>query len=315
MLVGLAVFLSFRHMLEGRGLRPSNEHAATHEKRPPLSDREKLRMALVAGLGGIAALLYAWNLQPPTFVAGVRATFWPLAVTFVATIWVFLMGRTHGVERRNINVIFIIGFFVMVFWCAFEQAGSSLTLFAENSTRCWIFSESWSFESSQFQTINPLCIVLFGPLFSMLWTWLALRGRDPSIPAKMAIGILINAASFGLMIFAAHAATHASADGQKLSPMWLTAFYVLQTCAELCLSPIGLSMVTRLAPARFAAMAMGIWFMSTAFGYKLAGSFGGKYDQYGPDQLFGAIALALTLAGVVLIFVVPALKRRMSDEK
>src|SRR5439155_1335081 len=155
----------------------------------------------------------------------------------------------------------------------------------------------FNFESSLFQSVNPLCIVLFAPLFSMAWTWLATHGREPSTPIKMTVGLLFEASAFALLVPAARLAL----DG-KVSPLWLTAAYSLQTLGELCISPVGLSMVTKLAPARFAGMLMGVWFLSNTFANKIAGLAGSSYETLSPLSLFTGVMWVL-LAGAVVLFV------------
>jgi POT family proton-dependent oligopeptide transporter len=329
MALGLLVFILGKRALGDRGIQPARKAPAEGEKLEPMTPAEKLRIFIVAVVGIIGTTALAahtyWGAEAPSVLSALRSMLWPLAGTVVVSLWVFLMGRTKGQERRKINAVFLIGVFVTFFWAAFEQAGSSLTLFAKRSTELednWITASinfilgifGWSFdklEASNFQSINPLFIIALAPLFSMLWTWLAARGKDPSTPVKMAIGIFLNSLGFAVMYGGALEA----AGGQKVSPNWLAVAYVLQTCGELCLSPIGLSMVTRLAPARFGAMIMGVWFLANAFANKLAGVGGGLYESLPTHRLFGAIGLTLAAAGIVLILVVPFLKKLMGGVK
>jgi POT family proton-dependent oligopeptide transporter len=169
-------------------------------------------------------------------------------------------------EKSRIWVIFILAFFVIFFWSAFEQAGASLTLFADAQTERHI--GGWEMPASWFQSINPLGIILLAPLFSMLWVGLAKRKKEPPSPLKMAMGLLL--LCLGYIVIAAGVK---GVDSQtKISMWWLISLYVLHTMGELCLSPIGLSMVSKLAPLRFASLLMGTWFLANAAANKLAGS-------------------------------------------
>ncbi len=183
-------------------------------------------------------------------------------------------------ERGRITALLVLSFFVMFFWLAFEQAGSSMTVFAERSTdrttplwlRQWI-PES-QFPTAWFQSVNPAFILLLAPLFSLLWVRLGARRLEPRTPSKMAFGLILLGAGFVLMVIAA---LHSDA-GRLVSPWWLVGAYFLHTCGELCLSPVGLSMVTRLAPLRFASMLMGVWFLASFAANLAAGYLAGMFD-------------------------------------
>ncbi len=329
MILGLMMFLWGQRYLGDRGIHSARKVAQEGEKLEPMTPDEKLRLYAVLGAGFAAAVAYAVSTyvraDSPSVLSALRALLWPVAGTFVAAIWVFLMGRTRGIERKRVNTIFLLGLFVSVFWAGFEQAGSSLTLFAEYSTELvdsWVtrsvdaflrlFGSSFAkLESSNFQSVNAFSIVLFAPLFSMMWIWLARRGREPSTPVKMGIGIFFLALGF-VVIFAGAVL---SGGGKRVSPNWLITLYVLHTFAELSLSPVGLSMVTKLAPERFGAMIMGVWFLSNAMGNKLAGFASSKYDALGPSNLFGVVALVLIATGLALFVLVPLLKRMMGGVK
>lgn len=169
-------------------------------------------------------------------------------------------------ERQRVMVIFILAFFVIFFWACFEQAGASLTLFADEQTNRNLFG--WEMPASWFQSINPLTIVVLAPLFTMLWGWLGKRNSEPSSPLKMAIGLLLLALGYVVIAYGVH-----GVDSQTKISMWfLVTLYVLHTMGELCLSPIGLSMVSKLAPVRFASLLMGTWFLANAVANKFAGT-------------------------------------------
>ena len=178
-----------------------------------------------------------------------------------------------AIEKRRIGVIYLLAFFVIFFWAAFEQAGASLTFFAEEQTdRRWVGTE---IPASFFQSINAILIILLAPLFAMLWTFLGRRDWEPSIPMKQALGLLFLSAGYLLIAFGVAGLDSAV----KVSMMWLFGLYLLHTIGELCLSPIGLAMVVKLAPLKFASLLMGVWFLSLAAASKLAGMLSGLYPD------------------------------------
>jgi POT family proton-dependent oligopeptide transporter len=207
--------------------------------------------------------------------------------------------------------------FNILFWMFFEQAGSSLNFLAEHIVNRSMFN-GWEFPTGWFQSVNPVAIVLLAPLVSLIWAWTDRRGIEPSIPRKFALGMLGNALAFLLLMYAL---SHlVSADNHI--PFWtLVAAYVLQTVGELCLSPIGLSMVTKLAPARFVGLAMGGWFLSIANGNNLSGMLAGKIS--GETGITVASALSgftfsfylLLGAGVVLFLIAPLINKLMHGVK
>ncbi len=183
------------------------------------------------------------------------------------------------IERERIWVIFISAFFVIAFWAAFEQAGASLTVFAAEQTNRNLFG--WEMPASYFQSFNAIFIVILAPVFSIIWQTLNKKGLEPSSPLKQAYGLLFLA--IGYIIIALGVKNLDPAV--KVSMLWLTTLYLLHTIGELCLSPIGLSMVNKLAPARFASLLMGVWFLSTATANKLAGVFSELYpDPSNPQK-------------------------------
>lgn len=176
-------------------------------------------------------------------------------------------------ERRRIWVIYIIAFFVIFFWAAYEQAGVSLTYFAEEQTDRVLFGRT--IPTSYFQTINAAAIIIFAPLFVILWTWLGKKGKEPASPYKQAIGLFLLAIGYLIIAFGVKGLS----PGVKVSMLWIISLYTIHTFGELCLSPIGLSMVNRLSPMRFASLLMAVWYMSTATANKFAGTLSSYYPQ------------------------------------
>jgi POT family proton-dependent oligopeptide transporter len=179
------------------------------------------------------------------------------------------------IERSRIWVIYIIAFFVIFFWAAYEQAGASLTYFAEEQTERHIGIFNRTIPTSYFQSINALAIVLFAPLFVVLWAKLNRKGKEPASPFKQAIGLFLLAVGYLVIALG----VKGLAPGVKVSMLWLVSLYVIHTFGELCLSPIGLSMVNKLAPVRFASLLMATWYMSTAAANKFAGTLSSYYPQ------------------------------------
>ena len=201
------------------------------------------------------------------------------------------------IERQRIIVIYIAAFFVIFFWSAFEQAGASLTLFADQQTDRHIFG--FEMPASWFQSVNPLAIIVFAPIFAGIWTSLGKRNKEPSSPVKQAIGLFL--LSIGYLVIAYGVK---GVDGSmKASMFWLLGMYILHTFGELCLSPIGLSMVARLSPARLASLLMGVWFLANAMANDFAGMLSKLYPEAGKSTNFFGFAIT-SLHDFFMIFVV-----------
>ncbi|MBF0544657.1 MAG: peptide MFS transporter [Candidatus Riflebacteria bacterium] len=195
-------------------------------------------------------------------------------------------------EKERIWVIFILAFFVIFFWSAFEQAGASLTYFADEQTNRSLFGKE--VPASYFQSVNPVAIIIFAPLFTLLWGWLSRRGLEPSSPLKMAFGLLLLSISYGIIALG----VKGIGPGTKVSMMWLLSLYLIQTFGELSLSPIGLSMVSKLAPTKFASLLMGTWFLSNAAANKFAGILSALYPP-GPLEFKQAMTSGIDLPSIL----------------
>lgn len=230
-------------------------------------------------------------------------------------------GRNSGPltqeEISRLAVIFIISGFVIFFWAAFEQAGASLTFFAEEQTDRSLLG--WTVPASFFQSINPVAIVLFAPAFAWLWSRLGRAGREPASPVKMALGLFFLALGYLVIAFGVNGLE----PGVKVSMLWLTGLYLLHTFGELCLSPIGLSLVVKLSPARFTGLMMGVWFLSQAAANKFAGMLSELYPEphlpapsllgYSIHNLHDFFMLFVFMAGAasLVLFLLSAQLRRM----
>jgi POT family proton-dependent oligopeptide transporter len=220
------------------------------------------------------------------------------------------------VERDRIRVVFVMFVFVMMFWAAFEQAGGLMNLFADRYTDRVI--GSFTVPTGWFQSLNPLFIVLFGPVLAWLWSWLGQTGRNPATPVKMYIGLFLVAVGFAFLVIAVFQ-MQGTGDA-KTGMIWLVLAYLFHTLGELCISPVGLSMITKLAPLRLASLMMGVWFLinffaNTLAGYigafsghmgeypwmiSIAGDFGVRPEHAGLLGIFGSIAVVLVVFGVLL---------------
>jgi POT family proton-dependent oligopeptide transporter len=190
------------------------------------------------------------------------------------------------IEMNRIVVIFILAFFVIFFWGAFEQAGASLTLFADRQTERTLFG--WEMPASYFQSVNPLAVITLAPIMTIVWGFLYVRKLEPSSPKKMAIGLALVALGYVVIAFA----VKGLGIGEKVSMWWLIGLYVIHTIGELCLSPIGLSMVSKLAPIRLSSLMMGTWFLANAAANKFAGTLsslipGGEDGSGGATSFLG----------------------------
>jgi proton-dependent oligopeptide transporter, POT family len=197
----------------------------------------------------------------------------------------------------------------ILFWGAYEQAGSTLNLFADRYTRTEMFG--FSFPSSWFQSVQPIFVILLAPVFA--WLWMRLGPREPSVPAKFAFGLLFMGLSF-LVLMPAGAMAQAG-TGVRVSPWWLIAAYGISELGELCLSPVGLSAVTKLSPARIVGLMMGVWFLSNAFGNKLAGWAAGFFSTMPLQSLFGVVTAILLVSAVIMFALVRPMRSLMVEGK
>ena len=195
------------------------------------------------------------------------------ALTIAAPGYIITDPTLSKVERQRILVIYIAAFFVIFFWAAFEQAGASLTYFAEEQTNREIFGTV--VPTSYFQSINAVAIVIFAPLFVWLWGWMGKKNMEPASPFKQAMGLFLLAMGYLVIAFGVKGIDPST----KLSMVWLVSLYTIHTFGELCLSPIGLSMVNKLAPVKLASLLMGVWFLSTAAANKFAGTLSALYPE------------------------------------
>ncbi|MFM2207143.1 MAG: hypothetical protein RL213_1118 [Bacteroidota bacterium] len=268
--VGMVISVIFfeltknRHIVDPQGkpvgMPPSHYQSQKAEKKAEGPPTNMGKILVVLGVA--AALIYVFHEIMGLDIFGALIFSSSIAVPAL----IITDSSLTSEEKSRIWVIFILAFFVIFFWSAFEQAGASLTIFADQQTDRHL--GTWEMPASWFQSVNPLGIIILAPLFSSLWLALGRKGMEPPSPLKMAMGLVL--LCLGYIVIAA--GVKGADTSVKISMWWLIALYVLHTMGELCLSPIGLSMVSKLAPARFASLLMGTWFLANAAANKLAGS-------------------------------------------
>ena len=240
------------------------------------------------------------------------------ATTIVVPIVIITDRSLARAEKMRIGVIYIIAFFVIFFWSAYEQAGASLTFFADEQTDRHI--GGWEMPASYFQSFNPIMIVVLAPLFSSVWSFLRKRGMEPCSPRKQAIGLLLLSLGYLYIAFGVKGVE----PDMKVSMVWLTGLYLIHTMGELCLAPIGLSIVYQLSPARFSSLLMGVWYLSTSAANKFAGLLSGYYPENGTvrsfmgyriENLFDFFMLFVFMSGAaaVVLFLLSGKLQRMMD--
>lgn len=235
-------------------------------------------LVLLAIVGFAALVLGTLYIDINKF--GILVWMLPASVALIAFM-IFSDKKLTRPEMQQVLVIFILAFFVIFFWSAFEQAGASLTFFTDKQTDRFI--GSWEVPASWFQSLNSAFVILLAPLMAFLWLQLGKKNREPASPFKMAIGLLLLSIGYLIIAFGVKGVD----AGQKASMIWLVAMYLLHTLGELSLSPIGLSLVNKLAPFRFASLLMAVWFLANAAANKLAGVLSALYPANGPTSLLG----------------------------
>jgi POT family proton-dependent oligopeptide transporter len=229
--------------------------------------------------------------------------------------YIFALGGLNADEKKRVAVIFVLFVFAAIFWAAFEQAPTSLNLFANDFTDRTMFG--WEVPATWFQSINSAFIIIFAPVFAAVWVWMAKSGFELSSPAKFTLGLALTAVAFGIMIVAANAVV-SSGGAVKVSPWFLIVSYLLQTFGELCISPVGLSSMTKLAPRAFVGQMMGIWFLAASVGNLVAGLVGGHVDPTKLEQtpiVFTGTTIALLVSTVILAAMIVPIRRMMANVK
>ena len=293
-----------QYVLGGKYLGDAGLHPASGPANDDLRKRTRAWGAAGIALVVLIALALNFDLVPISAKAFADAAgYLLLGTTIVFFAWLFFGGDWTTAERRRLFAIGALFLAAALFWSEFEQAGSTLNLFGDRATRTSILG--WSFPSSYFQALQPLFIITFAPIFA--WVWIRLGSREPSSPAKFAIGLLLVGSGFALLVVA----SSLSAQGVKVSPWWLVVTYLLHTFGELSISPVGLSATTKPAPARVGGLMMGVWFLGIAVGNFIGGRVASLYSAMPLPRLFGVVAAAAIVGGIVMFALTPPIKRLM----
>jgi POT family proton-dependent oligopeptide transporter len=283
MTLGLVQYVLGARSLGDAGVRPAQ--ALTPSAR-------RWTIGLAAALAAIGAALFAGIIPITAKQIADAAGVLLIGGAVAFFIWLFASPGWTALERRRLAAIAMLFVAACLFWSQFEQAGSTLNLFGDRATRTSILG--WEFPSSYYQALQPLFIISFAPIFA--WVWITLGRREPSSPTKFSFGLLLVGSGFAVVAIAALF----GANGVKVSPLWLVVTYLLHTWGELALSPVGMSAMTKLAPARIGGLIMGVWYLSIAIGNFTGGRISTLYGSMSLPTLFGVVAASGLAGGVVM---------------
>jgi POT family proton-dependent oligopeptide transporter len=301
MVLGLIQFRLTRKHLGEAGLHPGSDKE--------LNLRE--RLGLVVSLTAVVAVLalsFAGVIRINPVALARSTTTFIVAVAVVYFAYVFLFFKLDSTERKRVGVIVILFISAALFWSGFEQAGSSFNLFAERYTVRNLAFLDFVIPAGWFQSLGPIFIIALAPVMGSFWVALARRDLNPSLPVKFGLGLLLLGLGFVVMAGAAKIV----AAGHKVAPTWLITTFLVHTFGELCLSPVGLSSVTKLAPRRLVGQMMGAWFLAASLGNLLAGLLAGEFGADAVQQMpqqYLKIVLMPMLAGLLLIVFARPIKK------
>ncbi|WP_234111316.1 MULTISPECIES: peptide MFS transporter [Chryseobacterium] len=300
MLIGVLWFYARRNTLEDKGLPPGyKEKGIAHLLS---KDWRDVLLYVIANVAFVFIVMLIWNNTSDTVHT---VMVWVLGIAGALFIGSSIFKGTSGsTEWTRVFVILILAFFNIVFWAGFEQAGGTFNLFAQENTNRVV--GGFEIPTTWFQNINPIAIVTLAPLFSILWVKLSARKMNPRTPVKFALAMFIGALAFFIMT----QANNSAQDGNLVSPLWLVVVYVLLTVGELMLSPIGLSMVTKLSPGKITSIMMGVWMASFALGNYFAATLEQILQTYNFD-LYPFITWLMLASGVSLLLLSPLLNKFM----
>src|SRR5687767_3729069 len=313
MLLGLLVYtLRAQKTLGNIGLSPTRDPDPARQAR----QERNVKLTVAAGFGVLALViaLVATGVMTVNAAAIAQSMAYVIVATAVLYFaYVFAVGGLNSDEKKRVGVIFVLFVFAAIFWAAFEQAPTSLNLFARDFTDRQI--GGFEVPASWFQSVNSFFVILLAPVFAIIWISMGKRGKNPSSPIKFAFGLFFAGLGFLMMIVAANEVV-ASGGTARVSPWWLVGSYFLQTVGELALSPVGLSSMTKLAPRKFAGQMMGIWFLAASVGNLIGGRVGGHVDPEKLEQmpiLFTRTAWSLLIAAAVCAALSIPIKRMMRE--
>jgi proton-dependent oligopeptide transporter, POT family len=299
MVLGLVQFWLSRNALGAVGHLRADAQKISSRQRQAL-----ITAAVVGAIALILPLMGVVRIDPVALASSAAGVIVAVAVLYFGSIYLF--GKLDATERKRMHIIVILFLSSALFWAGFEQAGSSFNLFAERFTDRTI--GPFNIPAGWYQSLGPIFVIVFAPVFAALWVCLGARGKDPSVPVKFGLGLIQLGGGFLIM---AGAAAMLSGGG-KAAPWWLVSTYLIHTFGELCLSPVGLSSVTKLAPPRLVGQMMGTWFLGSSLGNLVAGLLAGriKMDSTHPKPADFLTMLWMPLiAGFALIMLSPFIKR------
>ena len=305
MLLGTLWFAVQGRLLGNVGFSPKTNTDVNHQLTLKKKDWIDILLYVVACLVIVYGFLTLWG----GLSEGLKSTLTTVLAVIggLALLYIIFSNTKGSVEWKRVGVIFVLCFFNIFFWAGFEQAGGTFNLFAEHNTNRNLFG--WEIPAAWFQSVNSIWIIALAPVISALWLTLSRVGKNPNIPVKFAMALILLGLGFVVM----STANSAAQGGNMVSPMWLVMVYFLHTVAELCLSPIGLSMISKLSPQKIVSVMMGLWFASIALANYMAGVLEAVLKNYLPDmELFNFLTLTSIVAGVILLILSPILKRLMS---
>ena len=310
MVLGLVQYKLTERHLGDIGLHAVSSGDAARDAKTKRMGWSAVGLFVVGAVAVIAAALTGALVLNPLAIAK-SSTVFIVLLALGSFGWLLMFGGLTPLERKKVLVVIVLFFGAALFWSGFEQAGSSFTLFAKEHTDRVVFG--FEMPASWVQAVNPLLIVILSPLFAALWVKLGQRNLNPSTPMKFALGLI--QLSIGFLILSS-AAVYVAA-GEKVAPTWLLLTYLFHTMGELCLSPVGLSAVNKLSPARYQGVMFGLWFTASALGKIIAGLLAGYLvTGVGVQELSGSLfSVALFAAGVgsILLLFTKPIKKLMGD--
>ncbi len=313
MIIGLVQYKLNEKLLGPAGGEPAKLSDPVQQQGRERSIRSGLYIFL-ATLALLMALLLTGtlNINPVIFAQASTYVIGASAVTYF--LYVFLFEKLDPSEKKKIGVIGVFFLASSMFYGGYEQQGSTLNLFADRYTD--MFIGTFKMPASWLQSVPPVCVMIFSPLFTLLWVWLSKRSMNPSTPVKLSLGLFFMGAGYLVMI----GASYIVIKGQLALPGWLVATYALHTFGEICLYPVGLSAVTKLSPRRLVGQMMGMWFMSLALGNLVAGLYAGEFDANevaaNPQilvDLFWVVVKVMAVSGLIVLVISKPIRKWMGD--
>jgi POT family proton-dependent oligopeptide transporter len=310
--VGMFIGLIGFKLLENKYLKSYGLLKIKEEKNDKVADdnANKLALLMVGILTSLLVILQFTNLIDVTTAQGLAQAMGVIIVSITVFYFVYILiaGKLSAVERTRMYVMAIFFVAIAIFWAGYEQGGSTLNIFAERNTNRFIFG--WEMPASWLQGMQSIYVILFAPVVGAIWLYLNKRNSNPSAPIKFGMGLILLSFGFLLMYFASQYVV----IGEKVSFMWLIITYLFTVLGELCISPVGLSFYTKLAPARFVSQLVGIWFVGAALGNLIAGMFSSNFDKDNVAQmpsLFMLVVFVSLISGVLMVLLYKPIKKWM----